>query len=381
MKIESFEEYKHYVGAKEGTQLANNKGYLNIFVKWTGLNPKQLIDEAEDDRKNPTRGISKPQKRLEGFFTYLTTEYKTTRGKHTGKHQSGTTARQTVSCLKKFYERNGFPVGKLEVGKVGGKKENKRLEHSPADVRKMIETANSKRDQSLIAFGYQGGFDAKTVSLLDLSDFSDKDINKLLKNEVPETPILLNLVRDKEKVDFWTCLGYDSLNLFRAYLNERQQRGEEMNLDSPAFVLDRGEGRMKEHLIHYMMKTVVVKAGIVSVERLEKADFNIAGYHSLRGTFSKRLEYAGMSPAYIDYMQGHKLPHNGAYRTPNPKKLLDKYREYEHVLSISEGPRTLTEINEDLEKKLKERDYKIQGMETRLNEMEKVNALILKKLG
>ena len=41
------------------------------------------------------------------------------------------------------------------------------------------------------------------------------------------------------------------------------------------------------------------------------------------------------APPYIDYMQGHSLSHGGAYRKPSPRKLLDKYREYEEALSMS----------------------------------------------
>jgi integrase/recombinase XerD len=345
-------------------------------VKWSKLTPKQLVEEAISNNNKPLRGVPKAQERLEDFFTYLTTDFKKVRGRNPGKPLGGQTARQMVYCIKKFYARNGVYIEEVELKKVGGKKENKRLEHSPQDIRKMIEAASSKRDKALIAFGYQGGFDAKTVTLLDLGDFSDKVLSTLKQNQIPDTPILLHLIREKEGIDFNTCLGYDSMNFFRAYLNERRQRGEDLSLDSPAFVLDRTRennetGRLKEHLLHHMMRTVVVKAGIVSRERLDRADFNIAGYHSLRGTFSRRLEYAGMSPAYIDYMQGHKLPHNGAYRTPHPKKLLEKYKEFEHVLSISEGPKTLTEMTDELKKELAQRDFQIKGMEDRIKRLEK----------
>lgn len=355
MSIESFNEYKDFVRGKKGPQLANCKHYLNEFVKWAQLTPKQLIEEAINNNKEQLRGVPKGQKRIEDFFTYLTTDYIKKKGKNQGKPMGGTTARTMCYALKKFYSRSGIYIDKLELKRVVGKKENKRLEYSPQDARKAIETATSKRDKTLITFGYQGGFDAKTVTNLNLGDFSDKDLSMLLNDETPETPILLHLVREKEGVDHHTCLGYDSMNFFRAYLTERRQRGEKLNLDSPAFVLDRTRdnnksGRMKEHLLHHLMRTVVVKAGIVSQERLDRADFNIAGYHSLRATFSRRLEYAGMSPAYIDYMQGHRLPHNGAYRSPHPKKLLEKYKEFEHVLSLSQGPKTLSEIEDKLQK-------------------------------
>ena len=113
-----------------------------------------------------------------------------------------------------------------------------------------------------------------------------------------------------------------------------------MGLDSPVFVKEgyqknKGE-RITKNNVHDTMREIVLKAGIVSKERLERADINPCGFHALRATFSRRLEYAGMPVAYIDYCQGHALPHGGAYRRPNPEKLLEKYREFEHVLSLSE---------------------------------------------
>jgi hypothetical protein len=119
------------------------------------------------------------------------------------------------------------------------------------------------------------------------------------------------------------------------------------------------------------MREAVVKAGIVDEKTLEYSDLNPGGYHALRSSFSRRLEYAGMPVAYFDYMQGHSLPYGGAYRKPNPKKLLDKYREFGHVLEVSETPLTYREVEEKMREELEKRDYLIKGMEGRIKELEK----------
>ncbi|GCC10543.1 hypothetical protein IPdc08_00573 [archaeon] len=77
-----------------------------------------------------------------------------------------------------------------------------------------------------------------------------------------------------------------------------------------------------------------------------------------------------MPPPYIDYMQGHSLPHGGAYRKPSPRKLLDKYREYEEALSISQAPKTVTDLEEKFNKEIEKRDYIITGMEERIKKVE-----------
>ena len=69
-------------------------------------------------------------------------------------------------------------------------------------------------------------------------------------------------------------------------------------------------------------------------------------------------------------MQGHSLPHGGAYRKPSPRKLLDKYREYEEALSISQAPKTVTDLEEKFNKEIEKRDYIITGMEERIKKVE-----------
>ena len=376
--FEEFEEYKRWIRGLKPGSVNQYKSAMKLYMQFTGLNPKQLIDEAEVDFKKPRRERGKPQERLQDFYKWLTTEYKPARGRNARRGKLGISpykARAIVGYLKAFYDRNGYPIGSLRLPSVAPRKENARIELSPQDVKRMVEVAPTKRDRALILFAYQGGFDRDTVVKLDLGDFPDKVLQKLLNNEMPDTPVLLHVVREKEGIDYHTCLGYDAINAFRAYLNERRLRGEELTLDSPAFVKEYTKGekrieRMDKVLISQMMRTVALKAGVITRERLERADINPAGYHALRATFSRRLEYAGMPPAYIDYMQGHALPHGGAYRKPNPKKLLEKYKEFEHVLSITEAPKTLTEIEENLRRELeKERAY-TRALEERIAKLE-----------
>lgn len=381
MEIEDYEEFKNWVrGIKPSTQ-RQYRMVLNLYCKTSGLTPKQLIDEAEGDLKLPRRKRSAPQKRLGKFYQYLVDEHVVERGRRKGKKGiSPYAARVRVGSLKSFYKENGYPLNSLRLPKAKPKGENQRLYLSPQDIRRMVEVAPSWRDKALILFGYQGAFDVKTVLKLDLGDFQDKDLEKLLKNEMPKTPILLHVVRKKEEIDYHTCLGHDAVDAFRAYLQERRVRKEELTLDSPAFVKEGSrkysQQRVPRHLVHHLMREVAVKAGVVSRERLDRADFNIAGYHALRSTFSRRMQHDGFPSMYIEYCQGHSLPHNGAYRKPTPEQLLEKYRDYEETISISKAPKTYREVEEELRREIEKRDYQIEGMEQRLKAMEKDLAII-----
>ena len=373
------EEFKKWTTGLKPSSLNNYRNAMKLYMSFTGLEPVQLIDEAELDFKRPRRERGIMKERLVGFYIWLTTVYKPSKGLNARKGRPGLSpykARAIVGYLKTFYARNGFPLtSNIRLPSVAPKKENARVELSPRDVKHMVESASSGRDRALILFGYQGGFDADTVVRINLGDFSDKQVKDLLANKTPDTPLLLHVVREKEGIDFHTCLGYDAMDAFRQYIQLRKNMGEKLNLDSPAFRKEYTKGltrltRMNKILIAQMMRTVALKSGVMSKERLERCDINPAGYHALRSTFSRRLEYLGMPPPYIDYMQGHSLPHGGAYRKPSPRKLLDKYREFEEALSISQAPKTVTDLEEKFNKEIEKRDYIITGMEERINKVE-----------
>ncbi len=55
---------------KEGSKPSYRAG-LRLFCEWCELNPTQLLDEAEEDRKKSRRERGKPEARLMEFCNYL----------------------------------------------------------------------------------------------------------------------------------------------------------------------------------------------------------------------------------------------------------------------------------------------------------------------
>lgn len=382
-------EYERWVNVVKDSSGRTYKHTMMLYLQFSDMSPKELIDEAEKDHTKPLRERGTPERRLVDFYTWLIKEYKTSNVKGGKVGLSPYRAKGMVSSLKSFYKRNNYPIGDVKLPSVAPKKENARVELSIKDIRNLLEVVTSKRDKTLILFGFQGGFDADTVSKLNVGDIQDRDLNKMLNNEVCDIPLQLQVVREKEGIDYHTCLGFDTVDSLRAYLFERKMRGDKLELSNPLFTTE-GTSKKKSFRIdtghiHHMMRNAVTKSGIISKERLKRADFNPAGYHALRSTFSKRLEYAGMPVAYIDYMQGHSLPHGGAYRKPHPRKLLDKYKEFSHALEIAKAPTEITELEEKLRRELEKKDYVIRGLEERTSKLEslteKLDKIILEKLG
>jgi integrase/recombinase XerD len=396
-------ELSIFMGGVKGSTRRKYKDAIYKYELYTGMSAKELVDEAEAERKKPRREQGAVKRRLQGFHKWLTTEWvQRDRWGNPKKDKKGNPiiglgafkANMVVGNIKSFYSANGFPV-RWNPPKAAPKKQNERIEYSPKMVRRLLSALKSNRDRSIVLTGYQGGFDSDTVSKLNLADLpkgflaelekATGDIEEALERIRP--PILLHVVREKEGIDYHTCLGSDATKALLVYLWERIQAEEDLTPEKPLYTITEYNGartnperRIRPNHIHKFMREAVVRAGIVDEKTLEHADLNPAGFHALRASFSRRLEYAGMPVAYFEYMQGHSLPHGGAYRKPNPKRLLDKYREFGHVLEVSETPLTYREVEENLKKELEKRDYLIKGMEKRIKELEtKVEALA--KLG
>jgi hypothetical protein len=301
---------------------------------------------------------------------------------------SPNTAKHDVAALKGFYDRNGFPLGRIKLPISTVKKENVRIEWTPEQVKKAYEMANLKREKALLLVGFQGGLDVHTTVSLNLGDFDDSAFQKLLNNDIPEIPIIMNLERRKTGVNFHTCLGYDAVNAIRLYFQERKLRGENLTLKSLLFVkehnLKHSGQRIGKRTVVNFMKQIAIDAGVVTLERLNLASFNIADFHSLRASFSKILSYHDMNPIYIEYMLGHELKYAGAYTKSHPKKVLEVYREFEKYLSISTGEGSVSNIETELKKEIETHKYQISGMQESMEALKdsvaKLSSVILRQL-
>jgi hypothetical protein len=88
MNLMDYEEVKRWLaGRGKGTV----KQYLSImrkYTEFTGLNPAELIDEAEEDRKKSRRERGKPEYRLKEFHEWLLNDYEWKKGKGVSKNRA-----------------------------------------------------------------------------------------------------------------------------------------------------------------------------------------------------------------------------------------------------------------------------------------------------
>lgn len=374
MHLEKYDEIKKWITQVKDSSKATYLSAIKAYIEFTGLNPKELIDEAEEDRKKPRRQQGKPEERLAEFHKWLLTEYEVkTRGKNRKpsgrKGISKMMATTYVGAIRSFYRRNGFPI-MTKTPKAAPKKENRKMSLTPREVKLLVDHAPTLRDRAIILFMFQGGFDASTICSLNYGD-----VKRGL--ERGEVPLLIEVVREKDEVEYFTFVGYDAVEALKAYLNDRKRKGEELKLYSPLFAKEGAKKlkheRITPNLIQNMLRETALKAGLISEEDLENADLNPCRPHALRAAFSTILRLNGFDPLLVDFMQGHRIPYNGAYLIPPPERVRQMYAELEPQLSIS----SMHPVERRVEEKLKAYRDDIAELQNEVNELRRLVEILM----
>ena len=325
------------------------------YLIFAGMTPSELLDEFETDKNNGRKDRGKPEQRLMEFFNKMLKEGNSK--KYCALH---------FTAVRSFYKTFGC-VLTLKTPKAIPKKENRKRELTPQDVKKIVEHAPTLRDRAIILMMFQGGFDVSTLCSLNY-----EDVNREL--EGGKDPLKIAVIREKEDVEYFTFISTDAIDVLKAYLDERRASCEAIHLDSPLFVKEGyaklSRERITPNLIQKMMRETVVKAGIVTKDEMERADMNPARPHALRSAFSTILRLNGFDPLVIDHMQGHNLPYNGAYYIPPPEKVREVYAEVAPQLSINQSAKTTKELESKLLERIGRLETEKKAMTARIQSTE-----------
>ena len=145
-------EYHEVQRCLRGLSRSTKEAYLyslEIYCEFRGRNPKQLIDEAEEDRKKSRRHRGAPEDWLWTFYEYLLNDYVRTGGNKLKVGLSERGAQGHFIRIKSFYAKNGFKLD-IKTPKAGPVKANAKLDLRPVHVRKLLDWCVSKRDRAII---------------------------------------------------------------------------------------------------------------------------------------------------------------------------------------------------------------------------------------
>ncbi|KXA93484.1 hypothetical protein AKJ66_01955 [candidate division MSBL1 archaeon SCGC-AAA259E22] len=329
MNLEKYDEFTSWIKGKSDETKRKYRSILRDYCEFTGMNPEELIDEAEEDWNSSRRSRGKVKDRIKSFQEHLEEQY------------SMVTVRNKLFWLKSFYSDNNFPQDDVSIPRASPT--NRAMKIRSDEIRKLVDHAPSLRDKTIILMMFQSGMDVSTICSLNYGH-----VARGLKND--EYPLPIRVKRPKERVNYVTFIAEDGIEALKAYFDHRKnrpvewdeknmpvEREGEPNWDDPLFTKEKkGKGRIRPTLIQKMMRKLAVESGLVSREEMENSKMNPCRPHALRKAFSSILEINGINSNIIDGFLGHSVDYDSAYSQQTEEELAKAYLEAEEDLRISE---------------------------------------------
>lgn len=341
LQFGEFFEVRRWLQRKNEGTIRTYTSALKAYIEYKRCTPKELIDQAEEDRKKPPRYRGQPEYDLKAFSDWLINEYQQ-KGKGRGKRKnsgkkgvSPNIAYTYANALRGFYSANGFPLD-IEIQKTPPKKENFKLALRPPDIKRLLDATTNLRDKAIILTLFQSG-----MSINECCNLAYSDIAKGL--EAKEEPLNLHLIRKKEQVEYDTFIGTEAIEAIKTYLDQRRRTGEVFTQNTPVFILEfttnLGSTKIRKiyaSLLEYSIRSAALKAGLVTQEQIDIADMSPCRPHALRIAFISILKMAGINNTIVEYFAGHTIsPTEKAYLRLTTDELRKIYKQYEKFLSIN----------------------------------------------
>lgn len=360
-KLKNNPEVKRWLRNKKGGTRSIYLSAMGEYIEFTRLTPKKMIDEVDEDLKKPLRERGVVERRIRDFYQWLLTEYQRKgRGSSEvkpgeGKGLASKTAATHCGAIMGFYREFNYKVN-IKIGyEFKPTPVNRRFNISPSDVFKLVSHAKTLRDRAIILVMFQSGMDVSTLCSLTYGHVA----KEVLENRIPA---LIDIVREKEKLSHITFLARDSVEALNAYLAERKRKEGWVKLqaDAPLFVKEswkRGKAESIEpRHIEAVLRTLAVEAGMVAKEEIEKNHWNPVRPHALRASFASQLRAMGVNEVDIDFMEGHKIPYQGAYYQREGERLRKTYADAMVSLEVFRRAGEVSEVEERLKAKIAEQD-------------------------
>lgn len=295
---------------------ASYKTAFANYHEYTRRTAKQLIDEAEREESLSKRERGSVKRRILGFRSWLKER----------KGLSPKTVHSYVGAIRSFYRASNYVLTfqRGEIPKPYAITERKMI--TLELLKKLLDSAFTQRDKAINVCQYQSGMDISTLLSLNYGDVVEGLRNTPLKRH------MLTIVRRKTRMKYRTFFGKDAMVYLANYLQERGR----LRWDDPLFVGLIGEHeRLTPIPTIKRMRTLVVRAGLITEEELKRCTINPYGTHALRESFSKIATSVGLNKNLIDYLQGHNVPHDGVYSNLSDAELERNYANLEPHLSVS----------------------------------------------
>ena len=332
--ITEYQEVDRWLYGRSKNTVKNYSSDLGQYCVFRKMNPQELIDEIEEDRKKTRRERGLPEYRLKEFIEKLK-----------GEEKSEHTIARSVVAIKSFYKSNGYP---LLVRTPTAKTKTLKKSITAKDVLRLVEVVPHFREKSLITFLFQSG-----MPISDVLDLRYRDVKDELEQE--KNPLLLNVSRGKINKRYQTFIGSDAIYFLKLYLNERKKKSEVLTEDSYIFASNTKNNRPISHReASRIIRTAAIKSGLVNEDEIKRnGGLSPVRPHTLRSGFSTLLQLDGVQKILVEFWMGHKLDYDAAYLIPPEEKQREEYSQHGVVLSLHETV-DVAEVKSDMEERLQD---------------------------
>jgi len=321
----------------------NYKWQLDRFMAWN-----KLID-YDDLLKADEKSI---QRNLEDYLIYLKDRF------------SPNYIPSIMAPVELFYVMNEKNLNTKRLHKMFPTRTKKGGygSYTREDIQSMLENTNKKRTKALILFLASSGCRVGVIPELKLKHITDiEDCKQILcyENDV------------KEYVAFMTP---EASRAFDEYLEERQNDGERLSSESPAFRKTYSFGSFPSESMYEGTVRVAIWATLKDVKKTKIGTrFNIPTVHGLRKYFDivvKDRHDSNLSKS--EKLMGHSvtIPLDNNYAPFSTEKLFEEYKKAIPELSISKE----WKLKEEIKRNKKETESSKDKLSEELRSIKEDNA-------
>jgi len=278
---------------------------------------------------------------------------------------SAETCKQLRKSVKSFFESQEIDLSFKAKDSPRGASNGSRIA-LPEEVREMYDNmvfGFKIRNRAIVMFLKDTGLRVSDVVSVDVGDYLSA---RVVENGAGES---FRVFRDPEetqkmKVNAYVHLGPEAVAAIDEYLEERRQRGEVFQEDTPLFLHRRAGERITD-------------SGIKSVFFRVKKWLGDKGYkksaHSLRKFHRTRLEGGGMPEGWVKILQGkqadvYQQPQHTGELTEMYVKCYDRLRVFGEQAStqkLDEQAQRIAELERLLDEERTNNSDRIEGLERR----------------
>ena len=329
------------------------------FARWAGSTPQDLI---------ASRG-------KEGWSRLLD-DYKVEAATRGGLSRS--TVMKVLSCVKRWLVANGVAKKSdfVDIEPLRQIKVSEDKLPTKEELRKILLASNIE-DRVLALVGLSSGIRLNAIMGLTMDQVHGIEIRetgevarvrrgrKVRKVETVRTReapyITVEPLQSKNRLGYLTFITPECADMLQIYLEDRQERGEQLTPKSPLLVSLHRRAATSKRSAARRWRNMLKRAGMVERSEGGRTHQYLLHFHVLRKYFKSWTAMSGVPESSVEFFMGHRGGIGQTYFLPNVSRLPDhvvqtletQYRAAVPALTILNETETVRKLEAQVEEQAK----------------------------